>query len=346
MKKPLLIVLVVLAGLVLLAALAAAVAWSRLQSWAERPLSGKGLELGVEIPAGVGPKTVSAILQKAGVIDDAGKFAFYLHYVKRASGKIKAGELAFRDNLSPQQVLGVLIDGTPMTYSITFPEGLRADEIAALLEKAHLIDDAREFMRLVRDERFANSLGVAGPGLEGYLFPDTYRLRRSMPAAEAARAMVERFRAVFTPEWQRRAEEIGFGERRAVTLASIVEKETGAPEERALIAGVFHNRLRDGWKLQTDPSVIYAVILARGSFNGNLTRADLQLDHPYNTYRYPGLPPGPICNPGKEALRAALWPEKTKHYFFVSRNDGTHEFCPDLKCHNRAVARWQLGGGK
>ena len=129
-----------------------------------------------------------------------------------------------------------------------------------------------------------------------------------------------------------------------ITLASIVEKETGAAHERALIAGVFHNRLRKNWRLDTDPTVIYAVLLIRGSFSGNLTWEDLKIDHPYNTRKHKGLPPGPICSPGKDAINAVLHPEKTRHMFFVSKNDGTHHFCPTLSCHNRAVLRYQ--GGK
>ncbi len=340
--KRLLLILGVLLGLLILAGI---VSWLWIESRANRPRSGTGRQVAVEIPTGAGPKKVAQLLERAGVIEDAGFFAFYVRHIRRAAGSIKAGELAFRDDLSPRQALEVLLEGTPMTYSITFPEGLRIDEAAAMLEREGFIADASEFVRRARDPKVARSLGVPADGLEGFLFPDTYRLRHRMEPLEIMKVMVERYRTVFTGDWRRRARQIGLDEFKTVILASLVEKETGAAEERPLIAGVFHNRLRDGWRMDTDPSVIYAIVLIRGSFSGNLTRKDLEMDHPYNTYRHRGLPPGPICNPGREALQAALYPKESGYYFFVSRNDGTHEFCDTLACHNQAVKRFQ-GGGK
>lgn len=340
MKKTLIILVV---AAVVVAAGVVGIKWWQLKDWAATPHGGRGRSLAVEIPRGAGPQQVSRLLEKTGVIDNAERFSFYLRRVRRAAGQIKSGELAFRDNMTPDQVIDVLREGTPFTYKITIPEGLRIDEVAALYERLGMAQATR-FVARCRDRGFVSSLGIPADSLEGFLFPDTYRFRKSTPLDEILRTMVEHYKGVFVEKWRRRAVQLGMNELQVVTLASIIEKETGAAHERPLISGVFHNRLRDGWKLQTDPSVIYAVLLERGHFNGNLTRDDLRIDSPYNTYRHQGLPPGPICNPGADALRAALWPKKTRYFFFVSRNDGTHEFCETLACHNRAVKRYQGGG--
>ncbi len=340
MKK---IVIITLASFVGLAGIAALATWMMIHSYETTPHAGNGKEMAVSIPRGTGPRAVSRLLADAGVIDEAVDFERYIHYYRRASGQIKAGELAFRDNMTPRQVLDVLLAGTPVTHSVTIPEGLRIDEVAELYSQAGLANKAK-FVSRSRDKTFVKSLGLPGDSLEGFLFPDTYKFRKDTPLDEILGKMVAGYRQVFNAEWHKRAREIGMSELQVVTLASIVEKETGAASERALISGVFHNRLRDNWRLDTDPTVIYAVLLARGSFSGNLTQSDLKIDSPYNTYRHKGLPPGPICNPGREAIEAALFPEKTKYFFFVSKNDGTHFFCPTLACHNAAVRRFQGGG--
>jgi UPF0755 protein len=277
------------------------------------------------------------------VISDAQSFYRYVRYYRRSAGKLKAGELAFKDNLTPDEVLKILINGTPITHKITIPEGLRIDEVAALFEQAELAD-AEKFKEKAWDPVFAKSLDLPGTSLEGFLHPETYHFRKETPVEKILENMVQSYRKVYSDKWQERAKEMDLSELEIVTLASIIEKETGAAHERPLIAGVFHNRLRQNWRMDTDPTVIYAVLLTRGSFSGNLTKEDLKIDHPYNTYKHKGLPPGPICNPGTEALKAALHPKKTRHMFFVSKNDGTHHFCPDYPCHLRAVARYQGGG--
>jgi len=337
------IVIVGLVCLIGLAGIAALVTWLMIHSYETTPHQGSGKELAVSIPRGAGPRAVANLLADSGVIDEAADFERYVHYYRRASGRIKAGELAFRDDMTPKQVLDVLLAGTPVTHSVTIPEGLRIDEVAEPYSQAGLADKAK-FVARARDKAFVKSLNLPGDSLEGFLFPDTYRFRKDTPLNEILGKMVAGYRQVFTAEWRERARELGMSELQVVTLASIVEKETGAASERALISGVFHNRLRDNWRLDTDPTVIYAVLLARGSFSGNLTQKDLKIDSPYNTYRHKGLPPGPICNPGREAIEAALFPEKTKHFFFVSKNDGTHFFCPTLACHYAAVRRFQGGG--
>ncbi|MBN2498006.1 MAG: endolytic transglycosylase MltG [Deltaproteobacteria bacterium] len=337
MRKTGLIVLVSLAALLLLGA---GIGWLLVSSWASSPKAGSGEPVAVDIPRGSGPLATAQLLADRGVLDDPQAFYRWLRYVERAAGKLKAGELAFRDDMSPREVLAVLLDGTPVTHKITVPEGMRIDEVAALFEQAGLAD-AAELERRARDPALARRLGVPHDSLEGFLHPETYSFRKHTPVEEILRAMVAGYKAVFTDAWRRQAARLQMSELEVVTLASIVEKETGVAKERSLIAGVFHNRLKKGWKLQTDPTVIYAEILTQGRFDGTIHKSDLERDHPYNTYRHAGLPPGPICNPGAAAIEAALYPQKTDNMFFVSRNDGTHEFCPTLACHNRAVQKYQ-----
>ncbi len=337
MKKWFLIILGVLA---LGAGIAALVGWFMISDWASTPMPGSGEQVAVDIPRGSGPKAVAALLAEHRVIADAGDFYDWVRWVERSAGDVKAGELAFRGDMTPRQVLRVLVDGTPITHKITFPEGLRIDEVGALFEIAGLAD-AGEFEKRARDEKFVRSLGVPHDSLEGFLFPETYQFPKHAELDTILETLVGGYKRTFTEEWRRRAAKIGMSELQVVTLASIIEKETGAAHERAMISGVFHNRLRQNWKLQTDPTVIYAEILASGKFDGTIHRSDLERNHPYNTYRRKGLPPGPICSAGAAALEAALYSTRTNNMYFVSKNDGTHQFCPDLACHNHWVARYQ-----
>jgi UPF0755 protein len=340
LKKWILIIVVGL--LVILGGFVLTLHWWLL-SYSERPRSGSGATVAIDIPVGSKPRQMIELLAKNQVIDDADLFYRWVRYYKRAAGKFKAGELAFRDTMTPNEVLAVLLEGIPITHKITIPEGLRIDEIAQLFQAAGLAD-AAEFENMAHDSTFVHNHGLPGNDLEGFLFPETYQFQKHTPLATILETMIGQYHKVFTLGLRERAAELGWSELQAITLASIVEKETGAPQERSLIAGVFYNRLNRGWPLQTDPTVIYAVRLSRGSFNGTITKADLTLDHPYNTYRHKGLPPGPICNPGAEAIHAALYSENTPYLFFVSKNNGTHQFCLNLACHNRAVVEYQRGG--
>jgi UPF0755 protein len=188
------------------------------------------------------------------------------------------------------------------------------------------------------DPAFARSHGIPAGSLEGYLFPDTYLFPRGVSAEAILTTMLQRFRSVFTAEWEQRAAQIGLTVHEVVTLASIIEKETGAPSERPLISSVFHNRLKKGMRLETDPTVIYGI----RDFDGNLTRKHLETFTPYNTYVIKGLPPGPIASPGKDALEAALFPAQTGYFFFVSKNNGTHHFSSSFEEHQNAVQRYQI----
>jgi UPF0755 protein len=227
-------------------------------------------------------------------------------------------------------------------YRFTIPEGLRIDEMASVVGATGLCP-AADFLKLARDPATAKKLGVPATNLEGFLFPDTYALPRTAACTATLQTMVARFQHAWQRAQVQRLPSVKLDELQAVTLASIIEKETGQAEERPRISCVFHNRLRQRIPLGTDPTVIYAVLLENGfHWDGNLRKSDLLRPHPYNTYRTKGLPPGPIANPGQAALDAALHPMACDDLFFVSRNDHTHVFCPDLKCHERNVRKYQV----
>jgi UPF0755 protein len=295
----------------------------------------------VVVPPRSGPHHLAQLLAQAGIVSDARRFYFHLHYFRR-NAVPRAGEYEFDGPVLPDDVIGKLTRGDVKLYRFTVPEGLRADEIAPIVG-ATTICSADEFLKIARDPANAKRLGVPAPSLEGFLFPDTYAVTRSAGCAGIAQIMVNRFREEWHKAQAQRADDVTLDELQAVTLASIVEKETGQPAERPRISCVFHNRLRRGMKLQTDPTVIYAILLEHGfKWDGNLRKADLSMAHPYNTYYVKGLPPGPICNPGAAALEAALNPASCNDLFFVSRNDHTHVFCPDFGCHERNVRKFQI----
>jgi len=223
---------------------------------------------------------------------------------------------------------------------LTFREGLTMREMAALFEERGF-GSAKDFLKAAAREELIRDIDPQAPDLEGYLFPDTYTLPRRTTAAELVDRMVDRFEKALTPEIRAKAAARGLSVRQLVTLAALVEKETAKPEERPLVAAVYANRIKIGMGLQCDPTVIYALERA-GRYTGNLTRADLQFDSPYNTYRYAGLPPGPIAAPGQASLEAAAEPADVPYLYFVSRNDGSHVFATTLDEHNRNVHEWQV----
>lgn len=199
------------------------------------------------------------------------------------------------------------------------------------------VADSQEVSRLLRDRAFISALGIRAETLEGYLYPDTYKFPRGAKAKDVLAAMVERLRQVYGPELQARAHDLKMTQHQVLTLASVIEKETGVNEEREEISAVFHNRLKKGIPLQSDPTVIYGL----PAFDGNIRKKDLSSPSPYNTYRVAGLPPGPIANPGIDAIRAALYPSNSRALYFVSKNDGTHQFSSTLAEHNEAVEKYQ-----
>ncbi len=337
--------LLLVLGALLLLGLAAAgafawVAWRELQAFRAAPVGGAA-EVVVEIPPGSSPRAVVRALARAGVLADDELAWRYVRWVKKDPRPFKAGEYAFAGPLTPDQALERVYRGEIRLYRFTIPEGLRAEEAAALVEKSGLAT-AEAFLLLARDPAVARALGAPFDSLEGYLFPDTYAFAKGVTARQIVEAMVRRFREAYAAAEAGRGPGISLGEAEAVTLASIVEKETGQVSERPRISCVFHNRLSRRMRLQTDPTVMYATYLRTGRWSRNISKADLLTPHPYNTYTTAGLPPGPIASPGAAALAAALAPATCGDLFFVSRNDGTHVFCPDLACHEAAVRAWQV----
>ena len=296
-------------------------------------------ELFVDIPPGSGPASIGRRLADAGVIRDTLGFRFELART-RTSGHLQAGEYRFDRPMTVQEVVGKIARGDVYLLPMTFREGLTLREMAQLFESKGF-GPAADFMAAASDSQLSRGLDPAARDLEGYLFPDTYAMVRHATAMQLVARMVAGFEKVLTPELRAAAASRGLSVRELVTLASIVEKETGNPEERPLVAAVYANRLRIGMALQCDPTVIYALQRAN-RYNGNLTREDLHVDSPYNTYRYPGLPPGPIANPGRASLEAAAHPADVPYVYFVSRGDGSHAFASTLDEHNHNVFEFQI----
>lgn len=293
----------------------------------------------VTLPPGASVRTIGALLETHGIVSSRRLFRVAVWW-RGAERALQAGEYRFDRALSPLEVVDRLVRGEVYLRSLTFPEGLTIREMARLYEEAG-VGPAAAFLAASRRVDLIASLDPAARDLEGYLFPDTYAFPRNVPAEVVAERMVRRFLEVFDADLRRAAAAQGLSVREAVTLASLVEKETARPEERPLVAAVYHNRLRRGIPLQCDPTVIYALTLA-GRYDGNLRRADLAFDSPYNTYRYPGLPPGPIAAPGRASLEAAVRPAAVDYLYFVSRNDGSHVFATTLAEHARNVRQYQI----
>jgi UPF0755 protein len=273
-------------------------------------------------------------LQREGVIRNS--YAFLaLHYIKGPS-TLKAGEYKFDQPASALEVRDRLIRGDVYARTVVVPEGFNIYDIAASVEQAGL-GPAADFITAAQSDLFLlRDIDPSAKSLEGYLFPDTYEFTRIDSAHDMAAAMVRRFR--------QEAQKIGLlgnsDMHRIVTMASIVEKETADPSERPRVASVYYNRLGRNMVLAADPSVIYAALLA-GRYRGTIYASDLQFDSPYNTYKYPGLPPGPIANPGVASLQAAMHPAHTDFLFFVSDNNGHHRFARDSEEHARNVAAYR-----
>lgn len=296
-------------------------------------------EIIIDIPKGTSVITLAHQLKSKGIITNA--FVFRLMYqVYYQNTPIKAGEYKINTPISIKDLLRLLTRGQIYLHSVTIPEGLTRFEIALLLEKKLGFFSADKFIAATEISSLIEDLDPQAPNLEGYLFPETYSFPKGTSPQSVVRTMVNQFRRVFTATWQTRASQLGFSIREIVILASLIEKETSQPEERKLISAVFHNRLKKKMKLDCDPTIIYALKL-QGKYKGRLGWKDLKLDSPYNTYLYPGLPPGPIANPGRAALEAALYPAKVDYLYFVSRNDGTHIFSRTLQEHNKNVYLYQ-----
>jgi UPF0755 protein len=326
--------------LVVLLLVAAVAATGVMYVRVDQPYRGyDGSEQFVEIPPGAGSRAIGDRLVAAGIVRDAATYRAAL-WMSGQGRHLKAGEYRFDRAMTPFEAIDKIARGDVFVISLTFPEGLTIAEMAKLFE-SHGLGPARAFVTAAGDPEPIRALDPAARDLEGYLFPDTYALPRHTTAAQLMRLAVTRFEHLFTADLRQDAGARHLTVRQAVTLASIVEKEASRPDERPQIAGVYMNRLRLGMPLQCDPTVIYALQRA-GKYTGNLRRDDLGFDSPYNTYRYPGLPPGPIASPGRASLEAAVHPAANEYLYFVSRNDGSHEFARTLDEHNRNVQKYQV----
>lgn len=292
-------------------------------------------EVQIVVPEGASAARIAEILQEEELIDSPRLFALFARLDGSATG-LKSGTYRLPAGASWFAILDRLEAGAVETVALTAPEGFRAEQIAGLVAEVSG-EPLDSVVALTTDSAFAAELGVPGPDLEGYLFPDTYHVAEGLPAADVLRIMVERYQEFWTPERRALADSAGRSEREIVTLASIVEEEARHVEEMPTIAGVYANRLDIGMLLQADPTVQYAL----GSPRSRLLYADIDsvADNPYNTYTNPGLPPGPIASPGEAALDAALQPADVPFLYFVARADGTHEFTRTLREHINAKNR-------
>ncbi len=287
----------------------------------------------VEIPRGTGSAGMARLLAEAGVVRY--RWQFLLARALKPRARLQAGEYRFNRPASTWEVFDRIARGDVFYLALTVPEGSNMFDVAAALEAIGALP-AEEFLRAARDPGLIRDLAPQAPTLEGYLFPDTYRITRHTTARQLCRQMTDRFRQAWAS--LNAAAEV----HPTVTLASLIEKETARAEERPLVASVLLNRLRLGLPLQCDPTTIYAALL-EDRYRGAIFRSDLESRQRYNTYQHPGLPPGPIANPGLESLKAALRPAKTDYLYFVALPDGSgaHKFSKDWTAHERAVARYR-----
>ncbi len=312
------------------------------QIWQEctLPVSETGKNKIVLIPTGSTFSSAAQQLETEGLIKS--KRAFYiLAWLEDATTRIQAGEYEFSQTQTPIEILDYLVQGKIRQYIVTIPEGYNLFQIDDLLANAKLISDD-SFLNVARDKNILRTLGIKADSAEGYVYPDTYQLTKDATAREMLRTFVNHFWEVWdSEEFSRGTEKLDIEIHDIVTIASIVEKEAMRSRERPLIACVFWNRLKKDMPLQADPTVHYGILVETKVKKRRLRWKDLRKKTPYNTYVSRGLPKGPISNPGKESIRATLYPSKKDYLFFVSKNNGTHCFSRTLAEHNRAVNQYQ-----
>lgn len=307
-----------------------------LLQYAKTPANSNKTDRIVVVKPGQGFTTTLNSLKNAGVIKNPIRFEMIAR-IKRYDKKIKAGEYLLSSSMTPIKILETIVKGKVRLHKVTVPEGYNMRQIASIMAMAKLATETG-FLSAATDASLARENGIDAETFEGYLFPDTYCFPKNITSKEIITTMVKQFRSIFTPEWKNRAKELNLTIHQVMTLASIIEKETGAQFERPIISSVFHNRLRKRMRLESDPTVIYGI----KNFDGNITRKHLSKPTPYNTYKTRGLPPGPIANPGLKAIEAALFPEDTNFLYFVSKGDSTHKFSTNIADHNKAVRKYQL----
>jgi UPF0755 protein len=328
----------IILGCLLIGVVALGVAAYQAVRWAEGPViptEEHPPSQVVVIPDGSTFQHVAVLLEHERLIKSSTIFVLF-GKSQSADRKVHAGEYELNPGMTPAEILSKLLNGQVLLHSLTIPEGLTLTQIADLVSQQGLTD-REEFLRLAKDREFIVSLGIKAETLEGYLYPNTYKFPRGIKAREVLVAMVQQLEQEVGPDLLTRMQELKMTMHEVLTLASVIEKETGSGGERPEISAVFHNRLKKHIPLQSDPTVIYGL----PAFDGNLHKKDLSSPSPYNTYRVQGLPPGPIANPGIQAIRATLYPSDSSSLYFVSRNDGTHQFSATLIEHNKAVEKYQ-----
>ena len=291
----------------------------------------------LSIPPGATLKKISKDLQSLSLIRNASAFRL-LANIRQKQTHIQVGEYELNQSMLPMDILKAITSGKTVLHPVTIPEGYRISEIAELLTETISINK-EIFIKETRNKDLLNKLNITSKSLEGYLFPETYHFSKHTSEKKIIQTMLNTFQQrMKTKKIQHQIQSSDMSLHEIITLASLIEKETGMNGERKHISSVFHNRLKRKMRLQTDPTVIYAIEY----FDGNIRKKDLNIDSPYNTYRHKGLPPGPIASPGIKSIVAALNPIKTSHLYFVSKKDGSHQFSSSLKEHNRAVQKYQL----
>ena len=309
----------------------------------ERPASDDPTPVTFVVEPGETAGTIAARLEQLGLVSDGELFRLYIRH-RGLDAHLEAGEYQLRANMTMAEIAEALQHGRPEETVVTIPEGWRMEQIAEMLSERTSID-GDEFLALAREGTFERDFlrdRPEGASLEGYLFPDTYRLPAQPSALDLIERMLDNFGRRFTPEMRQAAAERGMTIHEVVTLASIVEREAVIPEERPLIASVFLNRLAKGMTLDADPTVQYALgRQGEAWWKKPLLYQDLEVDSPYNTYKNAGLPPGPICNPGLDSIQAVLWPAETDYLYFVATGDGSHAFAETMEEHLRNQERYQ-----
>jgi peptidoglycan lytic transglycosylase G len=315
----------------------AAAVYLDILNYAHTPAGTNPAEQVVDVKSGERFQSFSDVLRERGIIEHPTKFRLLARF-KGYDKKIKAGEYVLSSAMTPNKILEIMVQGKVLLHRLTIPEGYNLQQVAQAVFTAGFGTEI-DFLKAATDPDLVRTQGIDAETFEGYLFPDTYYFLKGTLPEKVISSMAKRFWSVWTPEWKEQAKSMGLTVHQVVTLASIVEKETGIAAERPVISSVFHNRLNRKMRLESDPTVIYGI----KDFNGNITRKDLATSTPYNTYTISGLPPGPISNTGVEAIEAVLYPADTEFLFFVSRKDRTHQFSTNIRDHNRAVRKYQLG---
>ena len=302
-----------------------------------RPASLDSRSIKFEVQSGMTLKQVALKLFNQKLILSPSAFQA-IAYIQDKEKQIMVGEFSLSPSMLPTEIILRLTSGKTILYPLTIPEGYRITEIASLLDTQGLAN-SKIFIHQTQDKNLIQAFDIPTDSLEGYLFPETYYLSKLTPEKKIVEKMVNTFKEkVLKSQILKSIKESSLSLHEIITLASLIEKETGLDSERKMISSVFYNRLKKNMRLQTDPTVIYAI----EKFDGNIRKRDLKIDSPYNTYRYKGLPPGPISSPGLKSIEAAISPIKSNHLYFVSRQDGSHHFSSNLAEHNRAVKKYQL----